>query len=166
MADTPSPPRQEDSLPDYGFLADLDPALRQTLAKHGRFETLEPGAYVMKQGGDHHALSILIAGKLAVTCHAHGDLVELAELGPGHSVGEVGLLDPQKTSADVCVVDTPARLWTIEGEAFNELIESDQALGYAVMKVLAREMCRRLRQNSDHMLHQADELRTHFLDMD
>ena len=57
-------------------------------------------------------------------------------------------------------------VWTIYGDAFNALVDADKETGYAVMKMLAKEMCRRLRQNSDHMLHQADELRTHFLDID
>ena len=59
-----------------------------------------------------------------------------------------------------------ALLWTMDGDAFNQLVESDHEVGCAVFRMLGRELCRRLRQNSDHMLHQADEMRSHFLDMD
>ncbi len=153
-------------LPAVGILEELPPKLRARLAACGRLETLEPGTHITRQGEDHHGLSVIIKGNLKVTCHSKGDLLDLAELGPGHTVGEMSLLDPQKSSADVTVMDQPAFLWTIEGDAFQQLVESDPELGCAVFRMLARELSRRLRQNSDHMLHRADELRTHFLDMD
>ena len=155
-----------DELPTLGILAELDPKLRRLLASHGRFETLDPGTYLIKQNDDHHALSVIIQGNLLVSCHAHGDYVDLATLGPGHTVGEMSVIDPQKSSADVKVGEYPVRLWTIEGGEFNDMIDSDLEIGAAIMKILAKEMCRRLRQNSDHMLNQADTLRTHFLDID
>lgn len=170
-----TPPRREgvlmtqaahDQLPPLGLLKEVDDETRQRLAERGQFETLEPGTYLIRQGDNHHNISIIIFGYLGVSCHAHGDYVELAKLGPGHSVGEMSVLDPQKASADVRVLDQPARLWTIDGDEFKHFIDSDPATGYAIMTMLAKEMCRRLRQNSDHMLHQADELRTHFLDLD
>ena len=153
-------------LPPIGILKELAPNLRARLAAVGELETLQPETRLTIQGRSHHALSVLISGKLKVTCNAHGDVVELAELHPGHTVGEMSLIDPQKSSATVSVIDNPALLWTIDGDVFNQLAESDPELGCAVYRMLAREMCRRLRQNSDHMLNQADELRTHFLDID
>ncbi len=155
-----------DELPGFGLLAELDPKIRRHLADHGRFETLEPGTYLTRQNEHHHSLSVIISGNVQVSCHAHGDYVDLAKLSAGHTVGEMSLLDPQKSSADVRVIDLAARVWTIEGDEFDQLVESDTAVGYAIMRLLAKEMCRRLRQNSDHMLHQAEELRTHFLDID
>lgn len=159
-------PKSGDLLPPLGLLAELEVEVRHQLAAQGRFETMPPGTYLIRQDEQHHALSVIISGTLIVSCHAHGDYVELAKLGPGHTVGEMSLLDPQKSSADVRVVDHDARLWTIDGKDFLNFVDSDPIVGYAIMKILAKEMCRRLRQNSDHMLHQADELRTHFLDID
>lgn len=153
-------------LPSVGLLTELDPAIRQRLAACGRFETISGGDYLIRQGEPHDALSVVVSGNLVISCHRQGDYVELAKLGSGHTVGEMSLLDPQKSSADVRVDKLGACIWTINGDAFNALVESDKETGYAVMKMLAKEMCRRLRQNSDHMLHQADELRTHFLDID
>ncbi|MDB2347063.1 cyclic nucleotide-binding domain-containing protein [Verrucomicrobiales bacterium] len=153
-------------LPALGILEELDPKMRARLSSRGRLETLKPGTFVIHQGRHHHGLSVIIKGKLSVSCHAHGDYLPLAELGPGHTVGEMSLLDPQKSSADVCVSDEEALLWTIDGDAFNQLVESDHEVGCAVFRMLGCETCRRLRQNSDHMLHKADEMRSHFLDMD
>ena len=92
-------------LPALGILKELDPKMRSRLSARGSLETLKPGTFVTHQGRHHHGLSVIIKGKLTVSCHAHGDYVPLAELGPGHTVGEMSLLDPQKSSADVCVVD-------------------------------------------------------------
>jgi CRP-like cAMP-binding protein len=80
----------------------------------------------------------------------------------------MNLLDPQKSSADVRVEKTElaSRVWTVDGDVLLKFLAEDPVAGYAVMKLLAKEMSRRLRQNSDHMLHKADQLRTHFLDID
>ncbi len=157
-----------EKLPPLGILTELEADLRERLTERGRFETFEPGDALIRQGEDHHALSVIVSGTLVVSCHAHGDYVELATLGPGHTVGEMGLLDSQQSSADVRVQKPgqPARVWTVAGEDLLRFLDEDVAVGYAVMKMLAKEMSRRLRQNSDHMLHQADELRTHFMDID
>ncbi|MEM7383894.1 MAG: Crp/Fnr family transcriptional regulator [Verrucomicrobiota bacterium] len=153
-------------LPPLGILQELDSKVLRRLSAVGRLETLDPGACITLQGERHHGLSVIIKGRLKVSCHAHGDVVDLAELGPGHTVGEMSLLDPQPSSANVCVVEESALLWTVDGEAFHQVVDADPELGCAVFRMLAKEMGRRLRQNSDHMLHQADEFRTHFLDMD
>ncbi len=153
-------------LPPLGLLSEIDVEIRDRLTECGRFETLEKGGYLIRQGEHHHSLSVIVSGTMIVSCHAHGDYLELAKLGPGHTVGEMSLLDPQKASADVRADSSTVHVWTIDGEDFEAFINSDPQAGYALMKMLAKEMCRRLRQNSDHMLHQVDELRTHFLDID
>jgi CRP-like cAMP-binding protein len=155
-----------DKLPDKGLLAEIDPEIRDRLAKVGRFETMRPGTRVTTQGETHHALSILISGKLSVTCHAHGDLIKLATLEAGQSVGEMGVIDPQKASADVTVIERPARLWTIDGDAFDQFLEDDPRSGLAIMKVLASVLCDRIRHDSETMLRRAETIRDSFFDMD
>lgn len=109
---------------------------------------------------------VVLSGKLRVTFHGHGDTVVLAELGPGDTVGEMSLIDPRPASANVRVEEGGAELWEIADADFERFVESDCAAGYAVMKMLARELCRRLRKDAEHMLHREDEIRTRFRDMD
>lgn len=153
-------------LPTHGLIGQLSPELRKRFEAVGKFVTVKPGTHVAVQGDPHHALAVIIDGKLSVSCHAHGDVIRLAELGPGETVGEMSVIDPQRASADVTVVGRPARLWKVSGEAFDAFVEQDPAAGYQIMKVLATELCRRIRHNSDSMLRRAEATRDRFLDMD
>ena len=55
---------------------------------------------------------------------------------------------------------------TISTEAFRQFAEEDPAKGYAVLMVLAKELCHRLRHNSDSMLRREETMRDHYRDMD
>lgn len=153
------------SLPPLGKLKDLDEQIRSDLASAGKFESVEVGAYLARQGQDHHALSVILSGKVSVSCHAHGDYIRLATLGPGETVGEMNIIDPHKASADVAVVER-ARIWTITEQEFESLVERDPRTGYRILKFLGRQLCRRLRTSSEQMLRQAEATRNYFLDQD
>ena len=153
------------SLPAVGLLAELSEDVRARLAEAGVIEELPVDAYLVSQGQPHDDLTFIISGKLKVTAHAHGDTVQLAEIGPGHTVGEMNVLDPQNASADVVVIE-PARVWSISAEALETLIANDAKTGLEIIRVLARELCRRLRQNSETMLKQAESTRVYFRDND
>lgn len=160
MTDTPS-----NELPPLGLLAELDDAVRGTLARAGRIETLVAETRLSTQGEPHHSLAVLLSGKASVHCHARGDYVHLADIGPGETVGEMNMIDPQKASADVIITEK-AQVWIIDQEQFQSIVESDPHAAYCVMRWLATQLCRRLRHNADHMLRQAEEHRNHMRDMD
>jgi CRP-like cAMP-binding protein len=153
------------TLPSIGLLAELDDDLRTRLSGIGTFQSLPVGSYLISQGHHHHDLAVVIKGRLSVSAHAHGDTVQLAELGPGQTVGEMNLIDPHKASADVVVVE-PAVVWTISEQAFKQFVEQDPRAGFTILQILARELCSRLRQNSETMLRQAEVTRAHFVDRD
>jgi CRP/FNR family cyclic AMP-dependent transcriptional regulator len=152
-------------LPDSGLLSELDEPVRRTLAAAGRFEDLPVETRLSTQGEPHHSLVILLSGKATVDCHAHGDYVHLADIGPGETIGEMNMIDPQKASADV-VITEKAEAWIIDAEQFQSIVERDPHAAYCVMQWLARQLCRRLRANAEHMLRQAEEHRSHLRDMD
>lgn len=154
------------AIPDTGVMADLDEEIRGRLAAAGRFVTMAEAEYLTVQGKAHHMLAVIISGKLAVSVHAHGDTVQLATLAAGQTVGEMSVIDPRPASATVRVVDGEARLWTIDGPDFDAFTASDAAAGYAVMKVLGKQLCFRLRRDSETMLRRADEMRSSYLDND
>lgn len=159
------PSASASSLPSLGLLSQLDESVRRTLAAAGRFENLPVDTRLATQGHAHHTLAILLSGRASVHCHANGDYVHLADIGPGETIGEMNMIDPQKASADV-VVTEKAEAWIIDSEQFQAIVERDPYCAYAVMHWLARELCRRLRQNAEHMLRQAAEHRSHLRDMD
>ncbi|HEX2750661.1 MAG TPA: cyclic nucleotide-binding domain-containing protein [Verrucomicrobiales bacterium] len=157
---TPAP-----SLPPLGLLAELDDSVRATLALAGRFETLPAETRLATQGEPHHSLVVMLSGSATVDCHAHGDYVHLADIKAGETIGEMNMIDPQKASADV-VISERADVWIIEQAQFQSIVERDPHCAYSVIHWLARQLCRRLRQNAEHMLRQAEEHRSHLRDMD
>ena len=159
---TETPPNE---LPPLGLLAELDEAVRTTLARAGRFETMVEETRLATQGEPHHTLAVILSGKASVHCHARGDYVHLADIGPGETVGEMNMIDPQMASADVIITEK-AHIWIIDQEQFQSIVENDPHAAFCVMKWLARQLCRRLRHNAEHMLRQAEEHRVHMRDID
>ncbi len=158
------PPHE--GLPPIGLLAELPTDTLKALSAIGSVNNAPIGKKLATQGVDHEVVSIVLSGRLRVSCHAHGDQLELAILEPGDIVGEMSLLDPKPSSADVEVIHGPARIWSVRNRDLTAFLESDPVRGYAVLKVLAKGLCQRLRASSEHRLRQADLLRSHFLDID
>ncbi len=158
--------RNNDNLPPIGFVLDLGSDARNRLAEAGEFVTRSRGDLLSVQGRQHHAMSLILSGRVAISVHAHGDRVDLAMLGAGDVVGEMSVIDPQVASSTARVVEGPARLWIIEREAFDRFVTEDKASGLILLRNLGKVLCRRVRADSDLMLRKAEEMRTHFLDMD
>ena len=152
-------------LPAIGLLAELDESVRRVLAAAGRFESLAAGTGLAVQGLPHKTLAVLLSGRAAVHCHAHGDYIHLADIKAGETIGEMNLLDPQKASADVKITEK-ATAWIIDVEQFQALVQNDPANGVQILQWLGRQLCRRLRNDAERMLRQAQESRTRFRDMD
>jgi len=153
-------------LPSLGIFADLDASLRARLAAAGRFEVLKSGSYIAVQGEAHDHLTFVLSGHLDVYVRSHADTIKVASIGPGETAGEMNLIDPGKASADVVVGPEPVRAFVISDADFDRLVQEDCAAGFVILKALARELCRRLRLNSEALLRQADRVRTHFRDED
>ncbi len=156
----------EPELPPLGIFAELSPELRARLAAAGRFEVIASGHYVAVQGEAHHQLTFVLSGHLDVYVRNQADTIKVASVGPGETVGEMNLIDPQKASADVVVGHGPVRAFSITADDFAGLVREDSVAGYRVLMALSRELCRRLRSNSQTLLRQADRARTYFRDED
>ncbi len=163
MTDDPDGPRE---LPSACILGKLPPPVLEAFIGAGRFVLASQGEYLAVQGQHHHALAAILDGEVTVTAHAHGDTVPLATLKAGDLVGEMSIIDPHPASANVRVASAGARLWIIDGESFERFVEGGTTAGLAVVRLLAKTLCKRIRHDSETMLHRADELRSHFLDMD
>ena len=142
-------------LPAVGVLAHVDEPIRRHLTAAGKFVTLPAGKYLAIQGELPPMLSFILSGSVSVKSHAHGDTVELATLGPGDSVGEMSTIDPRPASANVRTSEE-TRVWQISPANFDRFLELDKAAGYAIMKALARELCGRIRRDTERSLRDAD----------
>jgi CRP-like cAMP-binding protein len=154
-----------DELPTIGLLKELDQKVRRAMARAGRCEILLPETQLATQGTQATTFAILLSGKASVYCHAHGDYIHVADIKPGETIGEMNLIDPHLSSADVTITEK-STVWIMDVIEFQTMVERDAETAYVVMAWLARELCRRLRRNSDHMLRQASELRSHMRDVD
>lgn len=153
-------------LPTTGVFGQASDKARQLLAAAGKFHSLPHGHYLATQGEPHDTMSLVIAGSMKVYVHAHADILQVASVLPGETVGEMNLIDPvDRASADV-VIGEPAVVFTITRTAFQELVQRDPAIGLELVTELSRELCQRLRKCSETMLRQTEETRANFRDMD
>ena len=82
----------------------LDDALRVGLAREFKFLEVDPGVGFIKQGRPVPGLFVILSGKARVTTSAKGRTKLLTELGPGDIVGELALLNGQKSVVRVTAV--------------------------------------------------------------
>ena len=152
-------------LPPIGLIAELEDHVRETLSRAGRFEKKHAGDALASQGEPHRALSVILSGRASVTSCSGGHVLQLATLEPGDTVGEMNIIDPHRASADV-VMSQPGLIWTISDTDFQNIVKADPLCAYSVLHWLGRQLCRRIRRNTDHMLRQAEDSRLHYRDMD
>ena len=165
-AETESDTDTEETLPAIGFVADLAPDVRARLSAVGRFTERPVGSLLALQGRAHNVMSLILSGRVSIGVDAHGDHVELGLLKSGDVVGEMSLIDPSVASSTARATEGPVRLWTIEHDAFDDFVDADPRAGSALFKALGKVLCRRVRMDSELMLRKAEELRSHFLDID
>ena len=151
---------------DLGFLNQLDEDIRTRFLQEGRFVDRKQGDYLVVQGQPLKVMSVIISGSIRLTVNAHGNTVTVTSLGSGDVFGEMSVIDSRKASATARVSGGPARLWNIDYRSFNDFIASDQFTGFNIMKAMAIILCRKLRVDNEHMLHQASDMCSHFLDQD
>lgn len=113
---------EEQALIDRWFKGG-NPGARRLLLDLGRWESLEPGDALTKEGKRPQFLTYLSEGQASVT---HGG-AEVAQVAPAHFIGEMSMMGDGLASADV-VTAAPSRVWRIEREKLDHLKDSNPAL--------------------------------------
>lgn len=120
----------KDSLGQIGQLAD---------------EVDVPDGYVlMKQGDRAREFFLIVDGRVRI----EQDGKQIASLGPGEFLGEIGLIDEGERTASA-VTEGPAKLLVITHQGFDSLLDLSPAIHLEVMKALAARV-RRLDPNATH----------------
>ena len=88
------------------------------------------------------SVSIRVAGE-------HASL-RLASLGPGCSVGEMGLLEKRPRSAEV-IADEDVEAYLLTKEGFEMILHEHPRIGRALLASIARQLAHRLRDTSDEL---------------
>ena len=95
------------ALEDVNVFQDFPPAGLDRLAAHGRLRLFQAGESLLRQGEVSGAMYVIVRGRVRKE-RSHPDLsepAEILELGPGESVGELGVLDPAPGPETVTAVD-------------------------------------------------------------
>jgi CRP/FNR family transcriptional regulator, cyclic AMP receptor protein len=133
------------ALASIPVLAGTNLAAHTLLAREGLVHDFTPGAWIVREGDEGHALFILVEGDVAVAKHADTPrAVTLATLHHGDIFGEMCVVDPVPRAASVRAL-TPVRAIEIKAATLHHLYQKlpDQ---YAIVLLnLARDLARRLR---------------------
>ena len=96
---------------------------------------LLPGEQFIQEGNTDDCLYIVIEGEVRV----HHDEHTLLILGPGKTVGELALLDPEPRSASVTAVDD-VLLFRIFKEPFDEVMADRPEIAQGIIRTLTRRI--------------------------
>jgi CRP-like cAMP-binding protein len=108
---------------------------------------LEPGELFIKEGAVEDCMYIVVEGEVRV----HSQDRTILRLGPGKSVGELAVLDPEPRSASV-EADSSSLLFRLEKEAFDEVMADRPEIAQAVIKAL----CARIRHQGRLLVGKED----------
>lgn len=96
---------------------------------------LVPGENFIQEGDIGDCLYMVIEGEVRV----HHDEYTLQILGPGKTVGELALLDPEPRSASVTAVDD-VLLFRISRETFDEVMADRSEIAQGIIRTLTRRI--------------------------
>ncbi len=120
----------------------------QTLAGYLASFSASKGVYICRQGERSDFACIIFNGRVSVVkSDLHHLDKEIASVGPGHTVGEMSLIDGEARSASV-IVKNPVLLLAISEENFDKMGEEVPRLWGKLLLQLARVLSKRLRQTS------------------
>jgi CRP-like cAMP-binding protein len=105
----------------------------------------QKGDLILSEGETSRELFIISRGTVEVSLLTQGATTPLVNLGTGQIFGEMALVDRGARSATVTAIAEETELQVILHEAFLDLCERDEHVGFIVMRNLAAEMSLRLR---------------------
>ena len=103
---------------------------------------LEPGETFIEEGDLGDCMYLVVEGEVRV----HKQQQTIITLGPGESVGELAVLDPEPRSASVSAVG-PTRLFRLAKEPFDDVLLERPEMAQGVIHAL----CRRIREQGRRM---------------
>jgi CRP-like cAMP-binding protein/anti-anti-sigma regulatory factor len=113
--------------------------------------TYPAGAVLCRTGAPADKLWILTRGSVSVRLAGEQAGRRIAGLGPGTTVGEMGLLDRRPRSADV-IADEEVEGFILSTESFDRLLREEPQLGQSLLATIARLTAQRLRVTSEELM--------------
>lgn len=132
--------RADELRASYLFRGLSDPQLEAILGI-SQEKQYNGGDTVVRQYERSNDILIILSGSVKVKGFSNEDL---AELGAGHVVGEISLVDNAPRSATV-VASGAVRTALVPADALNNLMTKDMHMKASIMETLAKVLCSRLR---------------------
>jgi CRP/FNR family cyclic AMP-dependent transcriptional regulator len=111
-----------------------------TLAEAAEVTEHAEGDYLTEEGIHGHRFHLLLEGGAVVERGG----TEIARIGPGDFVGEIGLLGGGTSTASVRCT-SPTRCLTLRREAFWQALEKEPSIALRILEVVCRRLEREFR---------------------
>ena len=121
-----------------------------TLAGNLTFRNLEQGEVLLRQGTSDNHLYVIVHGALGVVRDSGtAEPVTLVTLTAGDLVGELSFIDETPHYASL-VATTPTRVFALERQRLEALLETEPLIVYRVMRAIVRTVHEIQRRISMH----------------
>lgn len=115
----------------------LNDASIQALSLHCRRRKFSGSAALFHEGDSGHTLYIIASGRINIqTSSTTGEIVHLAQRGPGETVGEMALIDGKPRMADAVTAE-PSEILMLDREEFIRCVAESPEIAMGVMACLA-----------------------------
>ena len=134
------------TLPTFSWIGHLKEDDRDLLSSYGEFFPGHPGNVIIEEGAMQTEVFVVISGKLEVHAKQEdGSVAQLAQVGPGETLGEISLFSPGPAAATVTALEF-SQLWRIADTALIEFMEENPGAGNVLLRTIASILAQRLRQ--------------------
>jgi len=134
------------SLPETPWIQSLRADDRELLSSYGEFVSAQSQAAFIEEGQEQENLYLLVRGSLEVRRHAGEEVIVLATVQPGESIGEVALFDQGPASATVMATEF-SQLWRINRSELLTFVTDNPGAGVQLLMGLAQTLAVRLRRS-------------------
>jgi CRP/FNR family transcriptional regulator, cyclic AMP receptor protein len=133
------------------LLEGLEGAYLAELARAARRRTVREGEFLWRQGDRAYEMLFVVSGGVSVSQHLPGErTVEMAEVGPGDTLGEIALLDGGGNTMSARVTE-PATLLALSRVDFAALLARQHPSAFMLKRRLAALTAARLRALVSHL---------------
>jgi len=133
---------------DFGLT--MQPEHLALLASRMQSLTFAKGDVLCRAGDPSDRLWLLAKGSVSVWDTADERRRRIASIGPGCTVGEMGLLNDRLRSAEVCA-DNNVHAHELTAASLDWILENSPDVGRAVLTSIARQLVERLRDATEEL---------------
>jgi CRP/FNR family transcriptional regulator, cyclic AMP receptor protein len=153
---------------DFAF-AELSSAEAELVASYMWDDTIAAETTFIREGdeADNDFLLLVLHGEATVENRSVGqsEASVMTVIGPGHVIGEMGLIDDEPRSA-TCVASTDMVVAVMTRDALRDLLHKHPATGNKLLLTISRRMAARLRETGRKLKTYAQLVRTMEADME